>query len=66
MSAIVNHADVLRLLTDGAEVVEVLPNGEYDELHLSAISLPQKRLNAETVRHLDPSQDVVVYCFDGL
>jgi rhodanese-related sulfurtransferase len=55
------------LLAEGAQVVEVLPREEYDELHLpGAINLPLKELNAESARQLDPGRDVVVYCWDGL
>ena len=56
-----------QLLADGAQLVEVLPSEEYEELHLPrVISIPLKQLTAESVRRLDPGRDVVVYCWDGL
>jgi rhodanese-related sulfurtransferase len=56
-----------QLLADGAQLVEVLPPEEYEELHLpGAISIPLKELAAESAQQLDPARDVVVYCWDGL
>ena len=59
----------LRELMDrsGTRLVEVLPAGEYDELHLpGAINIPLKTLDQHTTSALDKSQPVVVYCWDGL
>ncbi|MDQ3319970.1 MAG: rhodanese-like domain-containing protein [Actinomycetota bacterium] len=59
--------DVRRLLADGAQLVEVLPEAEYAELHLKgARNIPLKRLGAETAADLDPGRPVVVYCHDAL
>jgi rhodanese-related sulfurtransferase len=56
-----------RLLADGAQLVEVLPPEEYEELHLpGAISIPLKELTTESAQQLDRARDVVVYCWDGL
>jgi rhodanese-related sulfurtransferase len=56
-----------RLLAESAQLVEVLPREEYEELHLpGAIHLPLKALDAESAQQLDPGRDVVVYCWDGL
>lgn len=56
------------LLDRGAQLVEVLPRAEYDELHLPrALSLPLKELDTERAGALlDRSRAVVVYCWDGL
>jgi rhodanese-related sulfurtransferase len=56
------------LMADGAQVVEVLPEEEYTELHLpGAINLPLKQLDASSARErLDPGRPVVVYCWDSL
>lgn len=55
------------LLADGAQLVEVLPAVEYDELHLpGARSIPLKTLDARTTKDLDPDRPVVVYCWDAL
>ena len=68
MSASTVDLDGLRLLLDsGAQLVEVLPDEEYEELHLpSAINIPLKQLTAESTAQLDRGRDVVVYCWDGL
>ena len=61
--------DGLRQLVDrGAQLVEVLPREEYEELHLpAALHLPLKELNAERAGALlDRARAVVVYCWDGL
>ena len=56
------------LLDRGAQLVEVLPRDDYDELHLpGALSLPLKELDAERAGALlDRSRAIVVYCWDGL
>ena len=59
----------LRELVDRrAQVVEVLPREEYEELHLpGALHLPLKELDAERAGALlDRARAVVVYCWDGL
>ena len=54
-------------LADGAQLVEVLPSEEYEELHLpGAINIPLKQLTADSVQQLDRGRDAVVYCWDGL
>jgi rhodanese-related sulfurtransferase len=56
------------LLDRGAQLVEVLPREEYEELRLpNALNLPLKELDAERAgAMLDRSRAVVVYCWDGL
>jgi rhodanese-related sulfurtransferase len=55
------------LLDQGAQLVEVLPPAEYQELHLPrAINIPLKTLDAESTAALDRARTVVVYCWDGL
>jgi len=55
------------LLDDGAQLVEVLPEREFEEEHLpGAINLPLKKLNAGSAEALDRGRAVVVYCWDGL
>ncbi|MGQ0577170.1 MAG: rhodanese-like domain-containing protein [Pseudonocardia sp.] len=56
-----------RLLDDDAQLVEVLPAGEYGEMHLpGAVNIPLKTLDATTTAGLDRSRPVVVYCWDAL
>ena len=64
---IVDLASVRRLIAARAQLVEVLPADEYDELHLpGAINIPLKQLDHESAKQLDPGRDTVVYCWDGL
>ena len=57
--------DELRMLTgQGAQLVEVLPAGDYDWAHLpGAVNLPLKELDARA-GELDRSRPVIVYCHD--
>jgi rhodanese-related sulfurtransferase len=65
--AAVDLADLHRLIAAGAQIVEVLPAEDYEELHLpGAINIPLKAIDAHSVQQLDPGRDVVVYCWDGL
>jgi rhodanese-related sulfurtransferase len=59
--------DELRQLTgQGAQLVEVLPNDEYEWAHLpGAVSLPLKELD-ERAGELDRSRPVITYCHDSL
>ena len=57
---------VMRLLADGAQLVEVLPSDEYVEEHIAgAINVPLKELPT-LAGSLDPSKPVIVYCWDSL
>lgn len=61
------YPEFRRLLDDGAQLVEVLPEAEYAEEHLpGAINLPLKKLDANTTADLDKCKAVVVYCWDSL
>src|SRR5438309_10186765 len=66
MSRTVDVAGVQELLERGAQLVEVLPEEEYQELHLpGAIHLPLKELDAQRAKRLDRERPVVVYCWDA-
>jgi rhodanese-related sulfurtransferase len=66
-TATIDLAGLRGLIASGAQLVEVLPAAEYQELHLSgAINIPLKQLDAESTQQLDPGRDIVVYCWDGL
>ncbi len=63
----VDRFEVQRLVAAGAQLVEVLPQDEYDEEHLEgAIHLPLKQLGTETAAVLDRGRPVIVYCWDTL
>jgi rhodanese-related sulfurtransferase len=56
-----------QLLASDAQLVEVLPRDEYEDVHLpDAIHLPLKELDRDTAKQLDPGRAVVVYCWDAL
>jgi rhodanese-related sulfurtransferase len=67
MARTVDLAGVQELLQRGAQLVEVLPPEEYEELHLSgAVNLPLKELDRQHAAQLDRERPVVVYCWDAL
>jgi rhodanese-related sulfurtransferase len=63
----IEQPELQRLIEEGVQLVEVLPEAEYEELHLpGAINIPLKQLDAETTAGLDKRNPVVVYCWDYL
>jgi rhodanese-related sulfurtransferase len=60
----VRREDVQRLMSVGAQLVEVLPRQQYDEEHIpGAISIPLVRLGKDADR-LSRDRPIVVYCYD--
>lgn len=58
---------VLRLLEEGAQLVDVLPREEYEETHLrGAINIPLKELDRKSAARLDRAAPVIAYCHDYL
>jgi len=54
------------LIAAGAQLVEVLPQEEFQEFHLpGAVNLPLKTLDAASAAVLDRSRPIVVYCYDA-
>ena len=67
MATRIEIQDLKALLDDGAQLVEVLPEAEYNEEHLPrAVNIPLKQLDRETTARLDRKNPVVVYCWDYL
>ena len=61
----INREELQRLVSSGAQLVEVLPPEEYNEAHLpSAINIHLKKLDAHTVQQLDTHHPVITYCHD--
>lgn len=61
----IERDDVQRLVAEGAQLVEVLPEAEYEDEHLpGAINIPLKRLDHETTRQIDRDRPVIAYCYD--
>ena len=62
----IDREEVQRLLSEGAQLVEVLPKEEYEEEHLpGAIHMPLPRLETDARTRLDPTRPVIVYCWDS-
>jgi rhodanese-related sulfurtransferase len=60
----IGREDLHKLTGHGAQLVEVLPAGDYDWAHLpGAVNLPLKELDAKAGQ-LDRSRPVIVYCHD--
>jgi rhodanese-related sulfurtransferase len=64
---IVGRDEVLRLQEQGAAVVEVLPNEEYELEHIAgAVNLPLKELDGSVLTRFPKARTIVVYCNDSL
>ena len=59
----IDRTELIRLVDEeDAQIVDVLPQWEYTESHIpGAISLPLRRLTAQTVSVLGRDKPVVVY-----
>ncbi len=65
MPRFIDRQEVQRLIKEGAQLVEVLPQDEYADEHLpGAINIPLKTLTKDTVSQLDPNRPVITYCND--
>ena len=65
MPTSIDRDDVQRLIGEGAQLVDPLPEAEYAEEHITgAINVPLRKLNRATTAHLRQGQPVIVYCFD--
>jgi rhodanese-related sulfurtransferase len=63
----IDRDELQRLLADEhAQLVEVLPEAEFEDEHLpEAINIPLKELDRERVQELDSERPVIVYCYDS-
>jgi rhodanese-related sulfurtransferase len=68
MAAVVDLRAVQELLGRGAQLLEVLPREEYEEMHLSgALHIALKELDRERAgTAIDRDRPVIVYCWDAL
>ena len=63
----VGHEEVQRLQREGAVVIDVLPQTEYEFGHIAGSEwLYLRDLTAESIGNLDKAKPVVVYCADSL
>jgi rhodanese-related sulfurtransferase len=61
----IDLAETLRLVDEGAQLLDVLSRGEYADSHLpGAINIPLQELAEASVAVLDRARPVVAYCFD--
>jgi rhodanese-related sulfurtransferase len=61
----IDRDQVQRLLERDAQLIEVLPEDEYEDEHLpGAINIPLKAIDRETTRQLDRNRPVIAYCYD--
>lgn len=68
MPTSIDRHTLARLLDDGAQLLEVLEEGQYRQARLpGAIHVPAWELTARRAEErLDRSRPVVTYCFDTL
>jgi rhodanese-related sulfurtransferase len=60
----VRSHEVERLMTDGAQLIEVLPREQYEDVHIpGAVNIPLSRLE-EASERLPRDRPLIVYCYD--
>ena len=65
MAQVFSVSEVKQLLEQGAQLVDVLGEDEFEHDHLpGAINIPLKQLDAPTAARLDRDRPVIVYCND--
>jgi rhodanese-related sulfurtransferase len=58
-------AEVLRLVEDGAQLLDVLSRSEYETSHLpGAAHIPLPELDDASTASLDRARPVIAYCYD--
>ncbi|MDQ2825770.1 MAG: rhodanese-like domain-containing protein [Actinomycetota bacterium] len=63
----IDRHEVQRLVATGAQLVDVMPNAEWDESHITgAVHVPLKKLDEWASERLDTATAVIVYCYDSL
>ncbi len=67
MPTSIHRSELQRLLSEGAQLAEVLPKDEYDDEHLpGALHLPLKSLTPAAVAHLGVAHGVVASLAHGV
>jgi rhodanese-related sulfurtransferase len=65
MPRAIGLAETLRLVEDGAQLLDVLSRKEYEESHLpGAVHIPLQELDGTSTAGLDRGRAVVAYCYD--
>ena len=66
MTDYIDREDVQRFAAEGCVLIEVLPQKEYDRVHLrGAVSLPLADLYPFSAALPDKASTIVVYCYDS-
>ena len=61
----IDRREVLNLMKQDVPIVDVLPEEEYRKAHLAgAIHIPLGEIGRDTADRLDPTQPLIVYCYD--
>ena len=61
----VDLAETLRLVDEGAQLLDVLSRKEYEDSHLpGAVHIPLKELDEISAATLDRDRPLIAYCFD--
>jgi len=64
-SQVFSVSEVKALLAQGAQLVDVLGEDDFEQDHLpGAINIPLKQLDERTAAKLDRQRPVLVYCND--
>ncbi len=65
MAILIDRERLKEMVTDGAQLIEVLPAKEYAEDHLpGAVSHPLRQLDKEAGQ-IDRNRPIIVYCWDA-
>jgi rhodanese-related sulfurtransferase len=61
----INRYELQQRVSEGANLVEVLPAKEFARVHLpDAINIPLAKLSEKTIAALDKKKTTIVYCYD--
>lgn len=65
MPKMIDLEEVQRLADEGAQLLDVMSRGEYEDSHLpGAIHISLKELDAQSAAKLDRDRPVITYCYD--
>jgi rhodanese-related sulfurtransferase len=65
MPKMIELEEVRRLIGEGAQVLDVMSQSEYEDSHLpSAIHISLKELDEQAAAALDRGRPVITYCYD--
>jgi rhodanese-related sulfurtransferase len=65
MQIMISRDELQQRVSDGASLVEVLPDKDFARAHLpGAINIPLAKLSEKTIAGLDKKKAMIVYCYD--